>query len=97
MSKFRHKGDFDEIDADYPECTEFVTSDVTLDIQGGPPAQVNATIEYYGATPNGETRYLLTVWDPNVNKPIPKPRVLKLGKDQVGIPPDKTSRKKPKK
>jgi hypothetical protein len=97
VSKNRHKGDFEQIDAEYPECTRFVTSDVTLDVQGQNPSQINATIELYGLTPNGEQRYLLTVWDSGVSKPMPKPSTVVLGTDQIGEPARRAKRKTKKK
>lgn len=93
MSKFRHHGDFDEIDSQYPECTQYVTSDVTLDVQAGPPIQVNATIEAYGQTPNGEPRYLLTVWN-SAKKPIPQSFTLRLGREEVGLVAKRTGAKR---
>jgi hypothetical protein len=86
------KTDFDEIGAAYPECTAYVTSDITLDVQAAPPVTVNATIESYGSTPNGQPRYLLTVWDPVKTKPLPKPMTLTLGPPQIGDLASKTNR-----
>ena len=96
MKNFRHHGDFDEIDSQYPECTQYVTSDVTLDVQGSPATQVNATIEGYGQTPNGEPRFLLTVWN-SKTKPIPESFTLTLGQDQIGLAAAKTRSRKPRK
>jgi hypothetical protein len=76
-------GDFDDIFADYPECTQFVTSDVTLDVQGSPVGQVKATIEKYGTTPNGSQAYLLTVWNSN-KKPLPKTFTVGRGPNVIG-------------
>lgn len=67
----RIRGDFDKIGAEYPECTDFVTADVTLD-DDGKLSDIKATLENLGVTPNGEPRFLLTVWN-SPDKPIPGP------------------------
>lgn len=77
--------DFDDTFADYPECTQFVTSDVTLDVQGNPVAQISATIEKYGLTPNGQQAYLLTVWNSGA-KPTPRAFRLYRGAHAIGMP-----------
>src|ERR1022692_3805596 len=82
MPKKTMKSDFDEISDAYPECTNFVTTDVMLDVLSQPASQVSATIEAYGQTPNGQPRYLLTVWN-SQNKPAPASITLKLGRAQI--------------
>ncbi|MGC4052793.1 MAG: hypothetical protein QM757_25975 [Paludibaculum sp.] len=86
----RVKGDFDDINADYPECTQFVTADVTLNLQQ--PTQVTGLIQPYGKTPNNQQRYLLTVWDASVTQPKPKKIQISLGPQMIVV-----DRKKPKK
>jgi hypothetical protein len=91
----RINGDFDDIYADYPECTQFVTSDVNLDIQGSPVAKINATIQKYGTTPNGQQAFLLTVWNTGGPPPVPKSFTIKRGSLVIGTP-DKKPKKKTK-
>ena len=88
----RIASDFDGIFDDYPECTQFVTSDVTLDVQGNPVAQIKATIEKYGSTPNGNQVYLLTVWNSG-SKPTPKSFKLDRGSDAIGMPKNGVKKK----
>jgi hypothetical protein len=88
----RISGDFEDIFGDYPECTQYVTADVTLDVNGISATPVSATIEKYQITPNGQQRYLLRVWN-SAKKPDPKPIVLRLGKDQVEGDKKETSKK----
>jgi len=92
MSIHNTKGDFDLIDSGYPECTDYVTSDVTLD-DLGTQTTVNASMEKYGVTPNGQPRYLLTVWN-SAKKPIPQTFNLALGTTQIGQPAKRTVKKK---
>jgi hypothetical protein len=77
VAQYTVQGDFGDVDVAYPECTLYVTSNVTL-----PSASaVQATIEQY--TPNeGLPGLLLTVWNSG-QKPKPQSRTIKLGPEQI--------------
>ncbi|MBS1984813.1 MAG: hypothetical protein JST16_11645 [Bdellovibrionales bacterium] len=79
--KKKVKGDFDDLNADYPECTQFVTADVTLDLQEA--TQVSGLIQPYGKTSNNQQRYLLTVWDSGVPQPKPRSIQISLGPQEI--------------